>query len=88
MADNVVEGGQRLNITATNATITGAGNLIGIFVASASGSPTIKVADTGGTIANTFTPTAATFYPLPCRYIGTVTVTIGGTVDATVFYVR
>jgi hypothetical protein len=85
---SVVEGGSRLNITATNATLKGGGSLLGIFVASASGTPTVKVADTAGTIANTFTPTAATFYPLPCRFTGTLTVTIGGTVDATIFHVR
>jgi len=88
---NVYEGSQRKNITATDATIiaaTGGGGLflLGIFVSQASSTPTIKVADTGGTIANTFTPTAGTFYPLPCQISGTLTVTISGTVDATVFY--
>jgi len=88
---NVYEGSMRKNITATDATIiapTGAGGLflLGIFVAQASATPTLKLADTGGTIANTFTPAAGTFYPLPCQVSGTLTVTISGTVDATVFY--
>lgn len=81
----VIESGKRLNITATNTSIT-QGALMGIFVSQASGSPTLKVADGIGTIANTFTPVAGTFYRLPCQFQGGLTVTIGGTVDATVFY--
>lgn len=77
---------KRLNITATNATLTSGGNLAGIFVASASATPTIKVADTGGTIVNTFTPVGATWYRIPSEWTGTLTVTIGGTVDCTLFY--
>lgn len=91
---NVYEGSQRKNITSTDATIkcpdgtiaAGGLFLLGIFVAQASATPTIKVADTAGTIANTFTPLAGTFYPLPCQLSGTLTVTISGTVDATIFY--
>lgn len=88
---NVYEGSQRLNITATNATIiapTGGGGLflLGIAVAQASATPTIKWADTAGTIYNTFTPVAGTFYPSPCQISGTLTVTISGTVDATIFF--
>ena len=86
MTDKVFESGQRLNITATTAAIK-YGNLMGIFVSQASATPTIKVADTGGNIANTFTPTPGTYYPLPCELVGTLTVTISGTVDATIFYV-
>lgn len=84
--EQVIECGKRLNITATNATLVGNKKLIGIFVASASGSPTIKVADTAGTIVNTFTPVAATFYRIPCESSGTLTITIGATVDMTLFY--
>lgn len=83
--DKVIETGGRLNITATNATIK-YGSLRGIFVSQASAVPTIKVADQGGTIANTFTPVAGTYYQLPCEILGILTVTISGTVDATVFY--
>lgn len=82
----VVESGKRLNITATSASLS-SGYLMGIFVSQASSSPTIKVADGKGTIANTFTPLAGSYYPMPCGFIGTLTVTIGGTVDATVFYI-
>lgn len=81
----VIEVGDRKNITATNAELKDV-NLLGVFVSQASGSPTLKVADASGTIVNTFTPTAGAYYRMPCRTIGTVTVTIGGTVDATIFY--
>ncbi len=81
----VTESAKFLNITGTNAQLSN-GFLTGIFVAQASGSPTIKVADTKGNIANTFTPTAGVFYPMPCQFIGALTVTIGGTVDATIFH--
>lgn len=91
MGTPVYESGNRLNFTATS-TITPStsalvGNhLLGIFVAQASATPTLKVADTAGTIANTFTPIAGTFYPLPCDFSGTLTLTVSGTVDATVFW--
>lgn len=91
---NVYEGSMRKNITSTDTSIivpntapaSGGLFLLGIFVAQASATPTLKVADTLGTIANTFTPAAGTFYPFPCQLGGTLTVTIGGTVDATIFY--
>lgn len=86
--DNTNETGKALNITATNATLTKGGKLLGIWVSSASSTPTIKVADTAGTIANTFTPAAATFYRLPFTFTGTLTVTIGGTVDCTICYIK
>lgn len=82
----VIEVGKRLNITATNATLTNGGCLMGVFVSQASSTPTLKVADTAGTIANTFTPEAGRYYPLPTEWTGTLTVTISGTVDATIFF--
>lgn len=81
----IIESGNRLNITATNATLERV-SLMGIFVSQASSVPTIKVADASGTIANTFTPVAGTYYKMPCETHGALTVTISGTVDATVFY--
>ena len=74
------------NITSTTTVWTGQGAILGIFVASASATPTIKVADNTGTIVNTFTPLAATFYPIPARFGTSLVVTIGGTVDCTVFW--
>lgn len=82
----VNESYKHLNITATNATLKNGGTLGGIFVASASNTPTIKVADSAGTIVNTFTPAAATWYRIPAEWLGTLTVTVGGTVDCTVFF--
>lgn len=81
-----MSGNRALNITATNATLTGGGQLIGILVASAAATPTIKVADATGTLVNTFTPVAGTYYDMPTAWNGTLTVTISGTVDASVFF--
>lgn len=72
------------NLTATTTIYTGDGNILGVWVSSASGSPTIKVQDGSSTMANTFTPVAATWYPLPFRFRTSLIVTIGGTVDCTV----
>lgn len=74
------------NITSTTTVYTGAGGLLGIFVASASSTPTIKVQDGATTIVNTFAPTGATFYPIPGRFATSLVVTISGTVDCTVFW--
>jgi hypothetical protein len=80
-----------VNLSASALVLTGAGKLVGIFVASASAVPTIKVWDntSGATtvLVNTFTPVAATFYQLPNVRVATgIYVTISGTVDCTVFY--
>ena len=74
------------NITSTTTVYTGSGGLAGIFVASASSTPTIKVSDDSTTMVNTFTPAAATFYQLPGRFGTSLVVTISGTVDCTVFW--
>lgn len=78
------------NISASTLIRTGAGRLAGIFVASASATPTIKVWDqtTAATpiVVNTFTPLAGSFYPMPCALVNGLFITIGGTVDCTVFW--
>ena len=84
MSQEVFEGDKRLNITATNAQLS-AGNLLGILVASST-SGTIKVADGKGTICNTMNVSEGVFYPMPCKYLGGLTITVGGTLDATLFY--
>ena len=86
MANPVSESQNFTNLTATTAVHAGVGGLLGIFVASASSTPTIKVSDGSGTLVNTFTPVAATFYPMPGRFATSLVVTIGGTVDCTVFW--
>ncbi len=75
---------KRLNLTATNASLS-AGTLVGILVASSSAG-TIKVADGKGTICNTMSVAAATYYPMPADFVGGLTITVGGTLDATLFY--
>jgi len=85
----VFEGSNRLNLTATGTIVVPNGqdiNLVGVFVAQASATPTLQLADSIGNIANTFTPFAGAYYPLPCQIFGTLTITISGTVDCTVFY--
>lgn len=84
MTTTVTEAANYSNITSTTTIDSNSGNLLGIFVASTSAG-TIKVADGSSTIVNTFSPLAATFYPMPCYYSSLV-ITIGGTVDCTVFW--
>ena len=90
MAQPVVESASYKNISASTAIRTGAGQLLGIFVASASATPTIKVWDNTSAattiLVNTFTPTAATYYPIPGTFGTGLFVTISGTVDCTVFW--
>lgn len=82
--NKVSEAGKRLNFTATTTQLRD-GHLTGIAVAS-SAAGTIKVADAAGTIQNTTSVTAGQFYPMPCDFRGGLTITVGGTLDATVFY--
>ena len=84
MTTEVIEGDKRKNFTAT-ATIEGGGHLIGILVASTT-SGTVAVADGAGVILGTTAVVAGQFYPLPCKWIGTLTITVANTLNATVFY--
>lgn len=90
MAQPVIEACQYTNLSASAAIRTGTGQLLGIFVASASNTPTIKVWDntagSGAVIVNTFTPLPATFYPIPAMFTTGCFITIGGTVDLTTFH--
>lgn len=84
-------GSNFINLTASTQVLAGAGKLAGIFVAAASSTPTIKVWDaltaTGTVLIGTFTPVAATQYTFHnARATTGLYVTIGGTVDCTVFY--
>jgi len=65
------------------------GEMGGIFVSAASATPTITVYDSATTttttkIVDTFTPVAATYYPLPTSYDNGLYVVISGTVSCTV----
>lgn len=89
MANTVTESQTYKNFTATTTIVPPTGfrgaRLLGIFVASSS-SGTIKVQDGASTVVNTFFVNAGTFYPIPAECSGTVTITVAGTLDATVFY--
>ena len=74
------------NITATTTIYPSNCIILGIFVASASSSPTISITDGANTVVATFTPVAATFYPIPAQCSTNLVVTIGGTVNCTVFW--
>ncbi len=86
MAQPVTESQNATNLTSTTTVRTGAGSILGIFVSSVSGSPTLKVSDGSTTLVNTFTPVAATFYPIPARFGTSLVVTVGATLDACVFW--
>lgn len=90
MSQPVVESGNYRNITSSTQIRSGQGALMGIFVASASATPTIKVWDSlsasGNVLVNTFTPVGGTYYPIPGSFGTGLFVTISGTVDCTVFW--
>lgn len=83
-------------ISSTTQIKQGAGKLKGIFVSSVSGSPTITVYDElqGGTtrvMLNTFTPAAATMYPISgddngVFFTNGLYVVIAATVECTFMY--
>lgn len=88
---NTITNGEAVNLTASAQVKVGPGKLIGIFVASASATPTIKVwAQTTAAapvLVNTFTPVGPNWYAMPMRFSAGLYVTISGTVDCTVVYV-
>ena len=73
------------NITATT-TFSNAKGLLGIFVSSASATPTITITDDTTTIVNTFTPAAATWYHIPVTISNSLVVTISGSVNCCVVW--
>lgn len=81
--------GSPKNISVSTNVMARSGYITGIWVASASATPTIAVYDSATTttatiISNTFTPSAGTWYPIPFRANSGVYVVISGTVDCTV----
>lgn len=87
---NLPVGGYK-QISATGNVSALPANLIGIFVSAATATPTITVYDDAATgtstkIVDTFTPTAATWYPLPFSASKGLYVVLGGTVSATVAF--
>jgi len=86
----VAGGDKYVNLTASALVKTGDGELVGIFVASASSTPTIKLWDNTSAattvLVNTFTPSAGAWYSIPAHFTVGLYVTISGTVDCTVIY--
>ena len=77
------------NLSASANVMPRAGYITGIWVSSASSTPTIAVYDSATTttttiVANTFTPIAGTWYTIPFRVNSGLYVVISGTVDCTV----
>ncbi len=72
-------------ISSTTTVFTGSGGMLGIFVSSTT-SGTITIADGATTKVATFTPAAATFYPLPMRFSTSLVVTIANTCSCSVFW--
>lgn len=74
----------------------GSGELIGVFVSSASGTPLLTVNDSnanslgntsanGNTVIAQFVPVAATFYRMPAKLLTGLNLTISGSVTCTAF---
>lgn len=89
MSQFVAEAYSYENITSSTNVQKVACALGGIFVASASATPTIAVYDSATTttttvVVNTFTPLAGTYYPMPFMLTNGCYVVISGTVDCTV----
>ena len=74
------------NTTSTKTIYTGPCAIYGIWVSSASNTPTLKVSDGANVVANTFTPAGATFYQIPASIATSLIVTVSGTVDCTVMW--
>ena len=97
MSTPVTEKGQAyLTANANRQCFTGPGELIGIFVSSASNTPLLTVNDAiansagnvvssnGNTIVPEFVPTSATFYRMPMKLTQGLNVTISGNVTCSI----
>lgn len=85
----VTEGGNYKNITATGAVTANGGTLLGFYVNSTtSGTIVFRDGGSNGTVMNgTITP-AVGFHRFPATFgAGGLHATVGGTLDATIFYV-
>jgi hypothetical protein len=91
MALNNLNVGAYKQVSASGNVRSGPGVILGIFVSAASSTPTLTVYDDAATgtttkLVDTFTPVAATWYPLPFAFNSGINVVIGGTVSCTVGY--
>jgi hypothetical protein len=82
--------GTPVNLTASAAVKTGAGRVLGVYVASTS-SGTFKLWDntagSGTVIVNTTTPTAGQFIRIDADFSTGLYCTIGSTIDLTIIYI-
>jgi hypothetical protein len=78
--------GNYSNITSTTTIFTGACQIYGIWVSSASSTPTLAVGDLATACIAQFTPAAPTWYPMPISLANGLKVTISGTVNCTVVW--
>lgn len=89
MPNPVVEVGQYSNKSASALIYTGAGKLLGVFVASSS-SGTVEFWDNTSAaapiIVNTTSVAGGTWYPMPFAFTTGLYLTIGGTADVTVAF--
>lgn len=91
MAGTTLNAGAYKQISATGNVAPIPGVLLGIFVSSASSTPTITVYDSATTttttkIVDTFTPAAGNYYQFPVGTQNGIYVVLGGTVSATVVF--
>lgn len=88
MASNTIESGSPVNLTATGNIAVGSADLLGFYVNSTTvGTVVLRDGGSGGTvISGTITP-AVGFHRFPASCRGVPHVTIGGTLDATFFFV-
>lgn len=91
MSTSVLNTGSYKQISASGNVSPIPGTILGIFVSAASATPTITVYDSASTgtatkIVDTFTPVAATWYPMQFGTTAGLNVVIGGTVSATVSF--
>ena len=82
----VTESQNYTNITATTTVSTEPCAMLGIFVATASSSPSIAVTDGARTVVGSFVPSSSTFYAMPARTSTDLVVTLSGTINCTVFW--
>ena len=86
----IIAGNTTLQLSGSVLLKGGEGYLAGIFVSSASSSPTFKIWDNtsaaGAILVDTFTPIAGSWYPLPFHFTTGCYITVGGTLSATVSF--
>lgn len=83
----VFEGGGRVAVSTTNATlITAGGGLLG-FLPATSSSGTIALSDANGPIQAATPCVAGQFLPMPCSFQPPLAVTVTGTLTGTLYWV-